>query len=67
MLVCHCFAVHDRAVSRAASEGARTVDEVAARCGAGARCGGCRPLVAELLAEAGVSLPGLRHRDSAAA
>lgn len=48
----------------AVAAGARTVDDVVARCGAGGRCGGCRPLVAELLAEVGVALPA---RQSAAA
>ena len=64
MLVCHCLAVNDRAVARAAAEGAITVDDLTARCGAGGRCGGCRPLLAELLAEAEVDL---RRRSVAAA
>jgi bacterioferritin-associated ferredoxin len=57
VLVCHCFAVNERAVRAAVVEGARTVDDVVARCGAGGRCGGCRPLVADLLDEVGVGLP----------
>ena len=68
MLVCHCLAVNDRAVARAVAEGATTVDDLTARCGAGGRCGGCRPalaeLLAELLAEAEVDL---RRRSVAAA
>lgn len=49
MVVCHCLAVNDRGVLDAA-DGARTVEEVIARCGAGTRCGGCRPVLSELLA-----------------
>ena len=56
MLVCHCLAVNDQAVARAAAEGATSVDELTARCGAGGRCGGCRPLLAELLVETGIEL-----------
>ena len=64
MLVCHCLAVNDQAVAHAAAEGARTVDDLAARCGAGGRCGGCRPLLAELLAETAV---GVRRPHASAA
>ncbi len=64
MLVCHCFAVNARGVREAIDQGATTVDDVVARCGAGGRCGGCRPLLAELLAEAGVDLP-VRRRSAA--
>ena len=64
MLVCHCLAVNDQAVARAAAEGATTVDDLTARCGAGGRCGGCRPMLAELLAEAEVDL---RRRSVVAA
>ena len=64
MLVCHCFAVNDRLVREAVADGARTVDDIVARCGAGGRCGGCRPMVAELLAESAVELRA--HASSAA-
>jgi NAD(P)H-nitrite reductase large subunit len=69
MLVCHCFAVNDGRVREAVADGARTVDDVVARCGAGGRCGGCRPLVADLLAEAGVveADVDLRSREPSAA
>lgn len=51
MIVCHCKGVSDRAVRRAVAEGARTRGQVARRCGAGTVCGGCRPVIQELLAE----------------
>lgn len=52
MIVCHCNRVNDRAIRAAICEGACTVEEVAERCGAAGRCGGCVPAVEELLDEA---------------
>ena len=51
MVVCHCKAVNDKAIVAEILSGALDVDDVAARCGAGSRCGGCRPTVEALLAE----------------
>ncbi|HVL92388.1 MAG TPA: (2Fe-2S)-binding protein [Acidimicrobiales bacterium] len=51
MYICHCRAVTDRTIRAAIGSGATTVSEVARRCGAGARCGGCWPALATLLAE----------------
>ena len=51
MVVCHCRAVNDRAIRAEIGAGALDLDDVAARCGAGSRCGGCRPVIAALLAE----------------
>jgi bacterioferritin-associated ferredoxin len=50
MLVCHCFAVRECEVRDAVARGARSAHEVARACRAGSRCGGCRPLIEELLA-----------------
>jgi bacterioferritin-associated ferredoxin len=62
MVVCHCRAVNDATIRDEIEQGALTADEVAARCGAGSQCGGCRlvidDLVDELLA---------RHLDSSVA
>lgn len=55
MVVCHCLAVNDRAIHAAIVAGALDPDELAARCGAGGRCGGCRPMIEALLAQAGVA------------
>lgn len=52
MIVCSCQAVNDRTVQAAIASGATTIQEVAARCGAGARCGGCWPALSQLLDEA---------------
>lgn len=54
MLICHCRVVDDRTIRAAVLGGAGCPDEVASRCGAGSRCGGCRPAVLELIAEAAV-------------
>jgi len=53
MIVCHCKAVSDRRVRTAIRAGAGCRKAIARACGAGAgdRCGACRPVVDELLAE----------------
>jgi bacterioferritin-associated ferredoxin len=50
VIVCHCRAVSDRVVRKAVDRGACDLAEVAKRCGAGARCGGCHPVLMSLLA-----------------
>lgn len=50
MVVCHCNAVNDRAIRAEIEAGALDADELAVRCGAGARCGSCRPVVEAILA-----------------
>ena len=50
MIVCHCRAVNDRAIREVIERGARTPREVALACHAGRTCGGCIPVVRELLA-----------------
>lgn len=52
VFVCSCQAVTDRTIRAAIASGARSIEDIAARCGAGARCGGCWPALAELLDEA---------------
>jgi bacterioferritin-associated ferredoxin len=51
MLVCHCFAVREREIRSEIARGAESTCEIARRCRAGAGCGGCVPLIEELLAE----------------
>lgn len=41
MIVCHCNVVRAEEIRSEVRMGAACPDEVAARCGAGARCGGC--------------------------
>jgi bacterioferritin-associated ferredoxin len=51
MYVCSCRGVTDRTIDAVIAVGARSVEEIARRCGAGARCGGCGPALERLLAE----------------
>jgi bacterioferritin-associated ferredoxin len=51
MYVCSCRGITDGTVAVAIASGAQTVEEVAGRCGAGARCGGCWPELERLLGE----------------
>ena len=56
MVVCHCNVVHDREIRAEILAGALDADDLAARCTAGTRCGGCRPVLEALIAEARVSI-----------
>lgn len=49
MYVCSCRVVTSCAVKDAIAAGAATIDDIARTCGAGSRCGGCWPTLAELL------------------
>jgi bacterioferritin-associated ferredoxin len=51
MIVCHCQAVSDRVIRSEIEAGAAREQELAERCGAGARCGGCLPALQRLLAQ----------------
>ena len=57
MIVCHCHAVTDREIRRAAERGATTPREVGQHCRAGTCCGGCVPVVETILEERGESQP----------
>ncbi|MEZ6197717.1 MAG: (2Fe-2S)-binding protein [Planctomycetota bacterium] len=65
MLVCHCKKKTDREIRHALAEGARTCEDVASRCEAGAACGGCRGAIRALLgaAPAPTAPPRLRRRS----
>jgi bacterioferritin-associated ferredoxin len=56
VVVCHCEVVSDRDVRAAIAAGADDLDAIGDRCGAAARCGGCIPVVEELLAEAALAV-----------
>jgi len=56
MVVCHCNAVNDRAIRAEIAAGALDADDLADRCGAGARCGSCRPVVEAILAASEASV-----------
>jgi bacterioferritin-associated ferredoxin len=51
-LICHCRLISDRQVIAELIDGACTVAEVQARCGAATRCGGCLPAIELLVATA---------------
>jgi bacterioferritin-associated ferredoxin len=53
MVVCHCAAINDVTIARFRREGA-TVADVVAGCGAGGDCGGCIPVLEDLLQPDGV-------------
>jgi bacterioferritin-associated ferredoxin len=52
MFVCHCRAVTDHELRDAIAAGARTMEDLGTKFGAGVRCGGCWPALYELLDEA---------------
>ncbi len=49
MIVCHCEGVNDHTIREAVGRGARCPETVAALCGAGALCGGCRPAIEDVV------------------
>lgn len=57
MLLCSCHAVSERTIRAAIASGAHTAEEIADRCGAGAKCGGCWPALYDLLREQSAADP----------
>jgi len=51
MVVCHCRAVRERTIREAVRNGAVSSAEVAACSGAGTDCGGCLPVIEEIVRE----------------
>ncbi len=51
MMVCHCRGVNDRRIRAEIARGAVTAEQIAVRCGAGSRCGGCIDTVRDLLVQ----------------
>jgi bacterioferritin-associated ferredoxin len=49
MIVCHCKAVSDRTIREAVQRGARTMRQCALASNAGRGCGGCLPVVREIV------------------
>lgn len=49
MIVCHCNGVTDRTIRKVVRDGASTMREVGAACGAGTCCGGCTGSVRQIL------------------
>jgi NAD(P)H-nitrite reductase large subunit len=53
MLICHCRRVNDGVARAAIEAGASDLDALAELCRAGSGCGGCHPMLEELLRGAG--------------
>jgi len=51
VIVCHCRAVSDRAIRASIRDGASTIDAVRAATGASGCCGGCEPMLSDILDE----------------
>jgi NAD(P)H-nitrite reductase large subunit len=49
MLICHCRRVNDGMARAAIEAGATDLDALAEHCRAGSGCGGCHPMLEELL------------------
>lgn len=49
MLVCHCHGLSDREIRRTVRDGADSCGQVTRQCGAGGGCGGCQPLIHEIV------------------
>lgn len=60
MVVCHCNAVNDRVIRAEIEAGVLDADELADRCGAGTRCGSCRPVLEAILATAPGAVVSIR-------
>jgi bacterioferritin-associated ferredoxin len=55
MLVCHCRCVSDREIRACVRNGSLSLREVCKASGAGQGCGGCVPLVKELVRDEATS------------
>ena len=49
MIVCHCKGISDRAIRAAIRGGARSRQQLGRTCEAGRCCGGCQPLIRQLI------------------
>ncbi len=64
MIVCQCYGVSDRTIRKVVRDGACSLRQVARASGAGRMCGGCRPVVEQLIddeisaASVPVTMPG---------
>ncbi|RIK93780.1 MAG: 2Fe-2S ferredoxin [Proteobacteria bacterium] len=66
MIVCHCRSATDREIRRAVREGATSLREVSAHCGAASGCGGCAEAVVEIIGAELGSVPRSVEYDRAA-
>lgn len=66
MYICLCRVVTRTEIEGAITAGARTVQEVGQRCGAGTDCGKCQRTISRLLDAAGVPPPETKRVGLAA-
>jgi len=66
MLVCLCHPATDRDVDACIRDGARSVEDIGAMCGAGGGCGACRDELRERLERAGFGGDSDRSSDPGA-
>ena len=55
MLVCICHPTSDRDIESVIDEGARTVDDIGRKCGAGTGCGACVDELRDRLSQRGAN------------
>jgi bacterioferritin-associated ferredoxin len=55
VIVCSCFPASDRDIDALIDDGARTVEEIQRKCGAGTGCGSCMTELRERLATRGAN------------
>lgn len=68
MVVCHCRAVRERTIREAVRNGAVSSADVAACSGAGTDCGGCLPVIEEIVRESVSAQAGAcEHRHAVTA
>jgi bacterioferritin-associated ferredoxin len=64
VIVCLCHAASDRDIQSAIDDGARSIDDVGERCGAGTGCGACRESIGEMLVQIGLSAADRDAQDA---
>ena len=65
MLICHCRKVNDGVARAAIEAGATDLQGLAEICRAGSGCGGCHPMLEELLRGAGSKVSGSKWASAA--
>jgi bacterioferritin-associated ferredoxin len=58
VIVCFCITSNDKDIASAIAEGAHTVEQIGAQCGAGTGCGSCREYIQEMIEASGADCPG---------
>jgi bacterioferritin-associated ferredoxin len=61
VIVCHCKAGSDRVIRAAVRDGARCRRSVGRACAAGRSCGGCSPVIDEIVESELAQLEGSLH------